>query len=279
MACSIAGGLSLSRYGEAMELIDIGVNLSSDRFDADREDVLERALAAGVCQMMLTGSSLESSREALERARSRPGVLFATAGVHPHEASRWDPEAAASIRQLAREPEVVAIGECGLDFNRDYSPRPQQEAAFEAQLAIAADVGLPVFLHERDSSERFAEILGRWRSRLVGGVVHCFTGSESALETWLEMDMYIGVTGWICDERRGQELQALVGQIPLDRLLLETDAPWLLPRDLRPRPAKGRNEPAFLAHICAAVARFGGHSSEKLARCSTENARRLFGLA
>ena len=261
-----------------MELIDIGVNLSSDRFDADREAVLLRAFDAGVVQMMLTGCSLQSSREALDMAQNRPGQLFSTAGVHPHDASSWTPMVENAIRQLSSAPEVVAIGECGLDFNRDFSPRDSQARAFEAQLAIAAEVELPVFLHERDATRRFREILTPWRDRLVGGVVHCFTGSEEALRSWLELDMYIGITGWICDERRGQQLQQLVGQIPLDRLLLETDSPWLLPRDLRPRPKKGRNEPAFLPHICEAVARFGGHSVIDVAQASTANTRRLFGL-
>ena len=261
-----------------MELIDIGVNLSSDRFDADREAVLLRAFDSGVVQMMLTGCSVQSSRDALDMAQNRPGQLFSTAGVHPHDASSWTPMVENAIRQLSSAPEVVAIGECGLDFNRDFSPRDSQARAFEAQLAIAAEVELPVFLHERDATRRFREILTPWRDRLVGGVVHCFTGSEEALRSWLELDMYIGITGWICDERRGQPLQQLVGQIPLDRLLLETDSPWLLPRDLRPRPKKGRNEPAFLPHICEAVARFGGHSVIDVAQASTANTRRLFGL-
>jgi TatD DNase family protein len=261
-----------------MDLIDIGVNLSSERFDEDRLQVVERALSAGVCQMMLTGCSLESSQQALELARSRPGVLFATAGVHPHDAQHWDSQSGQTIRRLAQEPEVVAIGECGLDYNRNYSPHAEQRAAFDAQLSIAVDLKMPVFLHERDASEPFEEILNRHRSGLVGGVVHCFTGSAAALERWLEMDMHIGITGWICDERRGKQLQSLVSRVPLERLLIETDAPWLLPRDLRPRPSKGRNEPAFLPHICEAVARYGGHSPEQVASASSENARRLFGL-
>src|SRR5262249_4358658 len=146
---------------------------------------------------------------------------------------------------------VRAVGECGLDFNRDFSPRPVQERWFAAQLALAAALDKPVFLHERDAHARFVAILKE--APPVRGVVHCFTGTRAELDVYLEMGLHIGITGWICDERRGAGLAALVRHVPLDRLLVETDAPFLVPRDLRPRPA--HNEPAFLPHIAQTVAR------------------------
>jgi TatD DNase family protein len=173
----------------------------------------------------------------------------------------------------------VAVGECGLDFNRDFSPRPEQERWFEAQLALAAEVGRPVFLHQRDAHRRFLEILRPWRDRLTGGVAHCFTGGPEEVRDLLDLDLHVGVTGWIGDERRGEALRAAVRQIPLDRLLLETDAPYLLPRDVRPKPPKGRNEPAFLPLVLQEVARQVGLPPQEIAERTTENARRLFWLA
>src|SRR5699024_9838431 len=155
---------------------------------------------------------------------------FATAGIHPHNARFHDADANAKLKTLLATPEVACAGEMGLDFNRDFSPRADQEKAFEAQLALAAEVGKPVFLHERDAHARFLAILRKWRDRLPAAVVHCFTGNREALYAYLDLDCHIGVTGWVCDERRGNELASLVPAIPDDRLLLETDAPYLIPR-------------------------------------------------
>lgn len=271
----------LSRHtaGEAMELIDIGVNLTHASFRADRDVVLERAQDAGVSALLLTGTSAASSAAAHELAQTRPGLLYSTAGVHPHHASDWDTQTPDALRALAAKPEVVAVGECGLDFNRDYSPRDAQARAFEAQLQLAVDLDMPLFLHERDAHERFMEILRPWRPKLrAGAVVHCFTGDQTALDAYLDLDLHIGITGWICDERRGKHLRTLVQRIPLDRLMLETDAPFLTPRDLRPRPKRGRNEPAFLPHITRTVAACMGHTPEHLAEATTATARALFGL-
>jgi TatD DNase family protein len=171
----------------------------------------------------------------------------------------------------------VAIGECGLDYNRNYSPHPAQEKWFVAQLELAAELGKPLFLHSRDAHPRFAEIL---RNLRVGkAVAHCFTGEGPELRAYLELGLYIGITGWICDERRGAHLRPLVKEIPADRLLVETDAPYLTPRDLRPQPKARRNEPAFLPHILRAVAQARGEAPEALAAQTTRNARALFGLA
>jgi TatD DNase family protein len=166
----------------------------------------------------------------------------------------------------------------GLDFNRDFSPRPQQEWVFEAQLELAAELGLPVFLHERDARARFIQILSRHRHRLGAAVVHCFTGSAEDLAAYLELDLHIGITGWVCDERRGLHLRELVKRIPLQRLLLETDAPFLVPRDLRPRPKAGRNEPAFLPHILKTVAVCLELPLEAVAAATTRNTCAFFGF-
>jgi TatD DNase family protein len=260
----------------AAPLIDIGINLAHDSYDADRDAVIARAEAAGVVQLVVTGSTLASSARAIELARTR-ATLFATAGVHPHHASELDAERLAELRQLAQAPEVVAVGECGLDYFRDLSPRAAQQQAFHRQLELARALGKPVFLHQRDAHADFTAILrehaGEWR-----GVAHCFTGSAEELSTYLALGLAIGITGWICDERRGAHLAALMPQVPAPRLLLETDGPYLLPRDLQPRPASRRNEPAYLPHIATAVARARGEPLEALARSSTAATRRLFAL-
>lgn len=261
-----------------MQLIDIGANLSHQSFRRDLDAVIERAQAAGVAQIVITGASEEESTAASEIARTRPGVLFATAGLHPHLARDWRAQCEQVIRELAARPEVVAIGEAGLDFNRDFSPRDQQAQVFESQLRIAAELGLPVFMHERDAHEKFTEILTPVRGRLRDAVIHCFTGSADELDVYLDLDLHVGVTGWICDERRGQHLRKLVRRIPLDRLMLETDAPYLLPRDLNPKPKSRRNEPMHLRHILETVARCRGMSAEKLAEATTRTSRRFFGI-
>ena len=257
-------------------LIDIGINLAHDSYDADREAVIERAAAVGVVQMIVTGSSAASTRAAISLARQHPGNLFATAGVHPHHATELTDSVLAELGHLALEPEVLAVGECGLDYFRNYSPRAAQREAFHRQLELAARAGKPVFLHQRDAHEDFLAILREHRAGLAGGVAHCFTGGAMELDCYLELGLAIGITGWICDERRGAHLLELVRRIPADRLLLETDGPYLLPRDLTPKPASRRNEPVYLPHVAAAVARARGEPAETLARSSTEAARRLF---
>ncbi len=234
-------------------LIDIGVNLGHRSFASDLPDVLRRAVAAGVDRMVVTGTSVEGSRRARTLAQAHPDVLWSTAGVHPHDAKHWTADSAAELQALAGEPQVVAIGECGLDFDRDFSPRADQERCFVAQLELAAKLQLPVFLHERAAHDRFAAILTEHRPHLPAAVVHCFTSTRAELARYLALDVHIGITGWICDERRGRDLQASVVDVPSDRLMIETDAPFLTPRTIRPKPPR-RNEPSLLRHVLHAVA-------------------------
>jgi TatD DNase family protein len=258
------------------DLVDIGINLSHRQFGSDREAVISRAQAAGVRRMLVTGTSVASTRAAIDLARGKPGVLFATAGIHPHDASSASPAALQELAALARSPEVRAVGECGLDFDRDFSPRPAQEAAFEAQLELAAELKRPLFLHERAAHDRFLAILSRARPRLGPAVVHCFTGGARELDAYLALDLHIGITGWICDDRRGAGLRPLIARIPADRLMIETDAPFLLPPIAK---ASGRrNEPAFLVHVLEAVARAAGRPPEQLAEETTRTAEAFFGL-
>jgi TatD DNase family protein len=258
-------------------LVDIGVNLTHRSFHGDRDAVIRRAVEAGVCRMVCTGTTVRSSEEACALARAHPDTLAATAGVHPHNARDFTARTLEQLRELGRCPEVAAIGECGLDFNRDFSPRPDQERCFSAQIELAGELGKPLFLHERDAQERFLALLAPQRAHLKHAVVHCFTGSAEALDSYLELDLHIGITGWICDERRGRHLRSLVRRIPLARLMLETDAPFLTPRDLRPAPRAGRNEPAFLPHIARTVADCYGIAVEELAEATTATASAFFG--
>ncbi len=259
-------------------LVDIGANLAHDSFNDDFDQVLERAREAGLVAMLVTGSSVASSRRSLELAEQHDW-LYPTAGIHPHIAGDCGEETLQAIRELVTRDAVRAVGETGLDFNRDFSPRPAQEQVFARHLEMATETGKPVFLHQRDAHERFLPLLREQRDALSGGVVHCFTDEAKALYDYLDLDMYIGITGWVCDERRGRHLHELLPAIPDDRLLLETDAPYLLPRSLRPRPASRRNEPAYLPEVLKTVARCRGTSPEALARQTTDNACRLFNIA
>ena len=262
-----------------MQLLDIGANLTHESFHHDLAAVLGRAHAHGIGQMVVTGASRQGSLDALALAHAHPGVLFATAGVHPHHAIDYDDATDRILRELLRDPAVRAVGETGLDYNRNYSPREVQLQVFERQLQIAADLHKPLFLHQRDAHEDFIALLRRYRDKVPGAVVHCFTDSGEAMRDYLALDCHIGITGWICDERRGTHLRELVREIPANRLMLETDAPYLLPRTVRPHPAHRRNEPMYLKHICEEVARDRGEAVEVTAANSTATAVAFFGLA
>ncbi|WIH05275.1 TatD family hydrolase [Xanthomonas translucens pv. graminis] len=261
-----------------MTLIDIGANLTHDSFDRDREAVLQRARDAGVAQLVVTGASREHSPLALQLAQQHPGFLYATAGVHPHHALEYTAECDAELRALHAQAEVVAVGECGLDYFRDLAPRPAQHRAFERQLQLAADTGKPLFLHQRDAHADFLALMRQFDGKLGAAVVHCFTGTREELFDYLDRDWHIGITGWLCDERRGAHLRELVRHIPASRLMIETDAPYLLPRTLTPLPKDRRNEPAFLAHIAGELARDRGEDVAATAASTTATARGFFRL-
>lgn len=261
-----------------LDLIDIGTNLTHETFAKDLERVLRRAVDAGVRRMIVTGSSLIESRKAIALAQTHFEHLYSTVGIHPHHAAEHDEADIQELKKLLAAPSVCAVGEMGLDFHRNFSPRHDQERIFIDQLELAVQAGLPVFLHEREAHEVFLAILREYRDRLPAAVVHCFTGDEQELRAYLELDLHIGITGWICDERRGHHLQDLVHLIPADRILIETDAPYLLPRDLPFKVNGRRNEPAFLPHILQTVAFARRQPAAELAVQTRANAQRFFGL-
>ncbi|WP_404341899.1 TatD family hydrolase [Pseudoalteromonas mariniglutinosa] len=254
-------------------LIDAGVNLSNPQFNGHHDNVLSRARAAGITQMLLIGCDLTSSEHSVRLAKKYQ--LVTTVGVHPHDAKTADNTLESALTTLANNPEVVAIGECGLDYNRDFSPRAIQRAVLHRQLALAEQLDLPVYLHERDASTDMLSLLKQYKLR---GVLHCFTGNETALTNYLELGLYIGVTGWVCDERRGELLRSLLPKIPLERLLIETDAPFLLPRTINPKPKSRRNEPHYLRYICQQIADLKQCEFTDVAKQTTLNFQQLFTL-
>jgi TatD DNase family protein len=264
------------------DLVDIGANLTHESFEHDRHEVVARALAAGVSQMVITGSTVAQSTAAAELARSLnanwPGRFHATAGIHPHHASELNADSVPQLRDLCARPEVVSVGECGLDYHRNFSTPAEQRRCFAAQLELSVGTQLPVFLHQRDAHADFLAILREFRPHLSRAVAHCFTGGGDELEHYLELDLYVGITGWICDERRGHHLIDLVPSVPSGRLMVETDAPYLLPRDLRPRPKTRRNEPSNLAHVLLAVAGARGDPPPALAASTSRTAREFFAI-
>ena len=254
---------------------DIGVNLFSAQFEADRAAIVQRAADAGVTSLLLIGSDLAESRQNIAFCQQHAGC-YTTAGIHPHQAASATMGWQQQLQQLLSQPEVVAAGECGLDFNRDFSPRPVQQQIFAEQLQLAKAAAKPLYLHERDAFDTQLAMLKEQQINL--GVAHCFTGDLKQLQAYLDLGLYIGITGWVCDERRGQALQQALRYIPADRLLLETDAPYLLPRTLQPKPKSRRNEPAFLPAIAQFVAGLTATDIATLAAQTLANSRRLFAL-
>lgn len=263
----------------ALQIIDIGANLAHDSFDDDRDEMMQRAADAGVFRMIVTGSSEQSNAASAKLAEQSGGILYSTAGMHPHHASDYTDTTDTQIRELSDKDVVVAVGECGLDYFRNFSPRDAQLNAFRRQLDIAVDTGLPVFLHNRDAHDDFVEILDEYLPKVSRAVAHCFTGEHESLREYLAMGLYIGVTGWICDERRGMHLRDIVEAVPDDKLMIETDAPYLLPRTLEPRPKTRRNEPAYLPEVLRVVAEARNQSEEHVAAITTANAQRFFGIS
>ncbi len=265
-------------------MIDICVNLLHPQFDADRAAVLDRARAAGIENLIVTATSLADSRAAIEFGAAHG--LPCTAGIHPHDASAAPAGFEETLRELAACPQVKAIGETGLDFNRNFSPPDVQRDVFERQLAVAAELGKPAFVHDRDSAGATLDILTRYLADLPDVVVHCFTGTRDELLAYLEAGCHIGITGWVCDRRRGAALRDLVPLVPLERLLIETDAPFLLPQDA-PRTwhadngagsNRRRNEPALLGLVASRIAALRGTSVDAVVAATSANARRLFDL-
>ena len=259
--------------------IDIGVNLTGSSFKKDTEQVVDRALQVGVEKLIVTGTNSLHSEQAIRLTELYESVCYATVGLHPHHASDYSSDLGSELRDILSHKNAVAVGECGLDFNRNFSTRQEQIRAFEAQLEIAIDLQKPVFLHQRDAHDDFVSMIKSCRSDLSQLVAHCFTGNTEEVNDFILLDMYIGITGWICDERRGLSLQQAVKHIPLDRIMLETDAPYLLPRDLKGKPVeKGRNEPCYLPHIGQAVAKHMEIDEIQLTAAAYKNSRDFFKL-
>ncbi|MDP5136799.1 TatD family hydrolase [Rheinheimera baltica] len=254
---------------------DIGVNIFSSQFDTDRQAVIKRAANAGVRQLILIGSDIAESQLNISFCQQNTGC-YTTAGVHPHQAANVKSGWLDDLTLMLTKPNVIAVGECGLDFNRDFSPRPVQQQVFAEQLQLAVCTNKPVYLHERDAFDTQLAMLKEQPK--ITGVAHCFTGDSVQLKAWLDLGLYIGITGWLCDERRGDVLRHALQYIPLDRLLLETDAPYLLPRNLTPKPASRCNEPAFLVHIANTVATLRQLELSDIARITVANSKELFKL-
>lgn len=257
-------------------MIDIGANLTESRLTRDLKAVIDRARQANVEAIVCTGTSERDSKLATSIAKKNPGYVFATAGVHPHVADDVSAEWVNNIRTLALGSHVVAIGETGLDFYRDFSPRETQVKVFDKQITLAQELQLPLFVHDRDSGGETLNMLSSVDDIPV--VIHCFTGNQEILDEYLHKGFYLGITGWLCDERRGLGLAQMVNRIPLDRLLIETDSPYLLPRNM-PRSTRRRiNEPENLIWIVNKLAECYGCSVDTIAANTTRNARRFFSL-
>jgi len=261
-----------------MQLIDIGVNLTHPSLSNQLDDITLNAKNAGVIHQIITGTCLDTSQRAFEITQSNPSYFSSTAGCHPHDAKDFTEADAIILKDLSNNPSVVAIGECGLDFNRNYSPQDIQKIVFEQQIQIACSTKLPLFMHQRDAHQTFVDILSQYSGQYTNGVIHCFTGNRQQMKQCLDIGLYIGITGWLCDERRGAELQEALKYLPLDRLMIETDAPFLLPRNIRPKPKGRTNTPDNLIWVVKQIASLLDMKEELVATKATRNTKEFFAL-
>lgn len=257
--------------------IDIGINLTNKQFYNEQDEIINRALDNGVEQMILTGTSVRGSKESAEIAEDYPGILFSTAGIHPHDAKSFNDQSINELRKLLKYSHVVSVGECGLDFDRDFSPRPVQEKCYRAHLELAIEVNKPLFLHERAAFTRFNEITDEYLPSLPEAVVHCFTGTLEEAKIYLDKGFYLGFTGAISDEKRFKHLEDVIRYVPLDRMMIETDAPFMLPKNM-PRMQNRRNEPSFLPYVAQTIAHLKKISISEVADETTRVAGKFFRL-
>jgi len=258
--------------GGSILLIDSHAHIQLERFDEDREAVLERAHSAGIHAILIIGFDLQTSRSAISLAE-RHEQVYATVGMHPHDAKNLDDETLQILRELVAHPKVLALGEMGLDYYRDLSPRPIQKKAFEQQLDLAEELDLPIVIHNREAYHDILPILQARRGR-VRGVMHCFSGDVEIMHKSLDLGFYIGVGGPVT-YRKSDALQAVAREVPADRLLVETDCPWLAPQFRRGK----RNEPAYVRAIAEKIADLRGVGLEEIGEITTRNFEQLFETA
>ena len=258
-------------------LFDVGVNLYSKQFKHDTQGMLDRALEAGVESMIAIASDVDESVKLHQSAPILMPKVWTTAGIHPHQASTFDTTSIDALRVCLKDSRCIAIGECGLDYNRMFSSESEQRVAFSHQIELAIELGVPLYLHQRDAHDEFVSVLrAQFGHKDVLGVIHCFTENRARLREYLDMGLYIGVTGWVCDERRGRDLRDALSYIPKDRLLVETDAPYLKPRGYTGIFKTKRNEPCLLPFIAEFIAKQTGAELAHLIEQTTENTHRLF---
>jgi TatD DNase family protein len=258
-------------------MIDIGANLTHESFSKSIDTVVSRANESGVSHIIVTGACIKSSEDAIILT-TQYDSLFSTVGIHPHNAKLFTNEDIDYIKELSKKSNVVAIGECGLDYNRNFSNKNDQIICFNSHIEVAVDLDMPLFLHQRDAHQDMINHLDEYRSRNIKGVLHCFTGGLSELNNYLDRGYYIGVTGWLCDLKRGEALRECIRHLPLDRLLIETDAPYLIPKNLAVMPKNRLNEPSYLPHIVNEIALHKRCSSEEVVTTTRKNSIELFKL-
>ncbi|XP_018579380.1 uncharacterized protein LOC108917319 [Anoplophora glabripennis] len=282
-------------------LIDVGANLTNKKYSRDLDSVIQRAKDSGVQKIMVTGTSVKASKEALRLTRIYPNTLYSTAGIHPHDAKSYTDETWEELRRLAENPECVAIGECGLDYNRNFSEPEDQRMVFRKHIELAIELNKPLFVHERDAHEDLLRILDDFKGKLPPVLVHCFTGSSEHALAYLDKGFYIGLTGYLCKDKSDTGVRKLLedGSVPLDRLVVETDAPFMYPNTRAsklPIHVKDgltersmtflhryctfqRNEPCSLPAIVEMIAAFMKKKPEEVALATSFNAMKLFGLS
>lgn len=255
---------------------DAGVNLTNPRLLDDIEGVIARAIKAGVSQQLIIATNEQESESAIKLCQRFPNELVTTVGIHPHDAAGVSANYLERLEELARHPCVVAIGECGLDFNRNYSAPEQQVKVFSEQIQLANRLSLPLYLHERDAREQQVDLLNKLCAEHTACITHCFTGGPDDAAAYLARGHWFGITGWVCDERRNQALLAALPGLPKERILVETDAPFLLPRTVRPRPKF--NEPQWLPEVGRMLAQQLELPEAEIAALTKQNARDVLAL-
>ncbi|XP_011260025.1 uncharacterized protein LOC105253604 [Camponotus floridanus] len=292
---------SMTQCYENYIIVDVGANLTNKKYSRDLDSVIQRAKDAGVQKIMVIGASIRSSKEALRLTRIYPGTLYSTAGIHPHDAKSWeDPDTLHELETIANNLECVAIGECGLDYSRDFSAPETQRAVFHKQIELACTLNKPLVIHERSAQKDVLEVLSQYKNRLPPVLIHSFIGTAEEAQIYLNQGFYLGITGYLCKDKSDSGIRQLLegGQVPLDKILVETDAPFMYPNTRASKlPAHvkdaltersmmflhryctfQRNEPCALPAIVEMVAAFMRTTPEQVALATAFNALKLFGL-